>query len=50
MKQTKDERETGRLEQQKSSETINEPRHKSTKVLPGDTGESLHRGEESESV
>ena len=50
MKPMKGKGEIRHLEQQKSSETINEPRYKSTKVLPGDTGESLHQGEESEFV
>lgn len=50
MKQKKGKGEIRRLEQQKSSETINEPRYKSTKVLPGDIGESLHQGEEPEFV
>lgn len=50
MKQIKDKGEIRHLEQQKSSEIINETRHKSTKVLPGDTGEILHQYEEFEFV
>lgn len=44
MKQKKGKEEIRRLEQQKSSETINEPRCKSTKVLPGDIGEKSPPG------